>query len=379
VIFSILNILIVLLLPAISINLTSRLTVFNKLSPVFICYLVGIILANTPGYKIDAKIVTSLYEAAVMFAIPMLLYNVRLAQWPKVAKLSLLSFLLAVVSALVGASIVSFIFKDIPEVWNLSGMLIGIFVGGTANMQAIGVGLGVSDVAFVQLNAAEVACCGVYLLFLVSIAQKLALYFLPAYKLSPIETIKEELSTENDGYKLNITDILLNFLIAIVVILFSVGLTYLITGKINNPGWLIILITSLSLLGSTFKRINRLKGGFETGNYLLLMFCTGIGLMADFSLVIKDGLEILVYVSLMLLVIVIIHFFLSYLFKVDADNMIISSTATIFGPAFIGQIAAALKNKDIIFPGMVISMMGIGIANYLGISMAYLLKMLLGY
>lgn len=375
---TIFNILLVILLPAISIYLIRSVKLFSKLSPVFICYSTGILLANTPGYKINTKSITSLYEAAVLFAIPMLLYNVRLKLWPKIARVTLLSFLLAVVSALIGTCLVTFFYRSIPNVCNFSGMLIGIFVGGTANMQAIGVALGVSDASFIQLNAAEVACCGIYLLFLVSIAQKMALYFLPVYKAPKLELITEDIGEEEGTYIVSFKEVIFNFLIAIVIIALSAGLTYLITGEIKNPSWIIILITTLSLLASTFKRVNHLKGGYEIGNYLLLMFCTGIGLMADFSLVMKDGLEILSYVTMVLVAIVLIHFFLSYLFKIDSDNMIISSTATIFGPAFIGQVAGSLKNRDIIFPGMIISMMGIGIANYLGISIAYLLKMMLG-
>ncbi len=371
------NILLVILLPAISIYLIKNTLLFRKLSPVFICYSTGILLANTPGYKINAKSITNIYEAAVLFAIPMLLYNVKLKLWPKVAKVTLLSFLLAVIAALIGTCLVTFFYRNVPNVCNLSGMLIGIFVGGTANMQAIGIALGVSNAAFVQLNTAEVACCGIYLLFLVTIAQKMALYFLPVYTPPKLELITEDIPTDEGIYKVNIKDVLFNFAIAIVIIVLSAMISYLITGSMLNPSWIVILITTFSLVASTFKRVNKLKGGYEVGNYLLLMFCTGIGLLADFSIVLKDGLDILSYVTMVLVAIVVIHFILSYLFKIDSDNMIISSTATIFGPAFIGQVASSLKNRDIIFPGMIISLMGIGIANYLGISIAFLLKMLL--
>ncbi|MCB0503709.1 MAG: DUF819 family protein, partial [Bacteroidetes bacterium] len=67
---------------------------------------------------------------------------------------------------------------------------------------------------------------------------------------------------------------------------------------------------------------------------------------------------------------------LAYLFKIDADTTLIASTSTIFGPAFIGQVAMSMKNKEIIFSGMIASMLGIAISNFTGLGLAYLLKML---
>lgn len=381
--FDIFTVLLIVLLPGLSFILIKKFSILNKLGPVFICYATGIIIANIPGITINNKLVTSLYEASVLFAIPMLLYTVRLADWPKLARKSVLSFLLATIAALIGCFSVSFFFKDLHQVWNLSGMLTGIFVGGTANMQAIGVALGVSNAEFIQLNAAEVAVCGIYLLFLVSIAQKVLQLVLPKYssEVNKIDNeegfIEIETKVESASKSKLLKGIINNFGVTIIILLMSSGISFLITSSFINPTAIVILITSLSLMASTIKKVNTLKSGYETAEYLLLMFCTGIGLMADFSLIIKDGLEILLFVGVILSVIFILHLLFCYFFRIDADNMIISSTATIFGPAFIGQVAASIKNKEIIFPGIVISMIGISIANYLGIGIAFFLKYLL--
>jgi len=68
---------------------------------------------------------------------------------------------------------------------------------------------------------------------------------------------------------------------------------------------------------------------------------------------------------------------LAKIFKIDADTVIITSTATIFGPAFIGQIAMSIKNKEIIFSGMIASMVGIALGNFLGVGMSTILKALM--
>jgi uncharacterized membrane protein len=76
-----------------------------------------------------------------------------------------------------------------------------------------------------------------------------------------------------------------------------------------------------------------------------------------------------------MIITLITNVFLAYILKIDADTTIITSTSTIFGPAFIGQVAMSMKNKEIIFSGMIASMVGIAIANFAGIALAKLLQL----
>ena len=54
--------------------------------------------------------------------------------------------------------------------------------------------------------------------------------------------------------------------------------------------------------------------------------------------------------------------------------MIITSTAAIYGPAFIGPVANAIKNRDMIVPGITMGLLGYAIGNYIGIGIAMLLR-----
>jgi uncharacterized membrane protein len=62
----------------------------------------------------------------------------------------------------------------------------------------------------------------------------------------------------------------------------------------------------------------------------------------------------------------ILHFFLASLFKIDTDTILITSTAGIFGPPFVGPIAKALKNEEIIVSGITTGLVGYALGNYLG-------------
>ena len=65
---------------------------------------------------------------------------------------------------------------------------------------------------------------------------------------------------------------------------------------------------------------------------------------------------------------------MSFIFRIDRDTVIIASTAAIFGPAFIGPVANAIGNRDIIAMGIALGLIGYAIGNYFGLGLAYLLN-----
>ncbi len=62
------------------------------------------------------------------------------------------------------------------------------------------------------------------------------------------------------------------------------------------------------------------------------------------------------------------------LLRLDRDTVLITSTAAIYGPAFVGSVAVALKNKEIVFSGIAASLIGIAAGNYLGLCIAWWLS-----
>jgi len=54
--------------------------------------------------------------------------------------------------------------------------------------------------------------------------------------------------------------------------------------------------------------------------------------------------------------------------------VIITSTAAIFGPAFVGPVSNAIRNPGVVFSGITMSLLGFACANYLGILVATVLK-----
>jgi uncharacterized membrane protein len=70
----------------------------------------------------------------------------------------------------------------------------------------------------------------------------------------------------------------------------------------------------------------------------------------------------------------ILHILLSRLFRVNADDYLITTTAFIYSPPFVPVVAAALKNKEVIITGITVGIIGYIIGNYLGVGLGYFLK-----
>ncbi len=80
------------------------------------------------------------------------------------------------------------------------------------------------------------------------------------------------------------------------------------------------------------------------------------------------------FIGLVIVGSLILHALLSWIFRINVDDYIITSTALSNSPPFVPVVAAALRNKEVVVPGMIIGVIGYAIGNYLGVAIAYLLK-----
>ena len=130
----------------------------------------------------------------------------------------------------------------------------------------------------------------------------------------------------------------------------------------------ILTITTVGLLLSLIPYINRIQKTFQAGMYIIIVFCLVVSSMADLKGIIQpEYIDLLLYVALVYFGSLFIHILLSMIFKIDADTVIITSTAMIYSPPFVPVIAGALKNKDVIISGLSAGILGYVIGNYLGI------------
>lgn len=373
---NVLQIAIILIFPFISKWLSQQRGFRGWLPPVVLCYALGIILGNMPGFPINKAISQTASEASILFAIPLLLYSTNLPQWMRHANKTLLSFALCMLSGLISITAMVFFFQDkITDIWKVSGMIAGLYTGGTPNMQGVAFALGASEETIVLVNAADIVTGAALLLFFTSLAHRFFGLFLPSFKNGSTHiSMQRDLSLA----KISLRDSAKGIALTVGIIGISVGLTWGIFGNLNQTIFIMLMLTSLSVGASFIPRIRQWQGTFETGELFLLAFCVAIGSLANFSEIIRTGQYFIGYVTVVLLGIIFLHTLFARIFNIDRDTMMLTSTAALFGPAFVGQIATVIQNKELVFSGISMGLLGYAIGNYWGISIAYWIKYLLG-
>lgn len=366
-----------LLVPALAMWAAERVKLFKLLGPVVLCYAAGIIAANIPGVHVDQKVAMNLNEGSVALAIPLLLFSTELKKWLSLGWKLLLSFALACVSAVVAAGGVAWLFRhQTDEWWKVAGMLVGVYVGGTANMSAVGLALETKTETFVLLSAADVVAGGAWLLVLLTVAQRVLGKFLKPFTLEAhhelVEHPGESLSVWT---KKHIPSMVTGFALAMAMVLVSVGLSMGMKGKMDVMVVLLTL-TALGILASLLPQVRALKGPYELGEYILLVFCVAVGSLADVRQVAGGSAVLFAFVVAVMMAAIVLHMFLCWVFRIDVDTALISSTATIYGPAFIGPVAASLKNRALVGPGLTMGLAGIALGTWLGIATAQVLRAL---
>ncbi|AHW61948.1 Uncharacterized membrane protein [Draconibacterium orientale] len=369
--------------PVLVIYLEGKFSILKKIGAVLICYGVGLIIGNMDVLPHGAeKYQNMLTDITIPLALPLILFSVDVRSWFKMARSAFLALVTGLISVLLIVIIGFFIFRnDIENSWQVAGMLVGVYTGGTPNMAAMKTALNVSQELYIMTHTYDLTLGAIYLVFILSIGQKVFLWFLPPFK--PVETegsAAEEINTEEefesyDGMlkKKTLLPLLGAFGISVAILGVSYGISLLLP-KEYQTAVVILLITTFGIAFSFVPKIKAIKKTFQLGMYLILIFCLTVASMADISKLSNISFSLFYYVALAVYGSHIIHIALARIFKIDADTVIISTSALICSPPFVPVVAGALKNRQVILTGLVVGIAGYAVGNYLGVLIAYLLK-----
>jgi uncharacterized membrane protein len=340
-------------------------------STIVACYVIGMVVSNLRLWPIDGQLMETVAGAGMLVGLPLLLLSVDVRSSIRYARGMLFSFVLCCLSGLVCTGAVAyFLAGRMPDSYKIAGMLTGLYTGGTPNVQAIGLALEAPASYLVLLQAADVLLGGAYLLGLIT--------FLPAVfaRFYPPTSVPEggDAGAEVVAMPAGAGGLATQAGAAITVIALSLFICRLSTGQWYHPTVLILCLTSLSLLVTLHPLSKRLGNTYPLGEYFVLIFCVALGLLADFRELAATGLDLLLFSALALSSTTLLHLLLARFFGVDRDTVILSSVAAFYGPVFVAQVAAAIRNRHLLAAGLAVSLVGFGIGNYLGIGVAYLLR-----
>lgn len=396
---TVISIILIFVLPAPIVWLTRRNKILGVIGAIACCYIVGFVfsLIGLSGVSYDKSLTTTVAYVLVALSIPLILFSIDLRAVKTLTKNTIVGYSLCIVSVIIVAVAMFFITVNFfPDGGNLSAMIVGLYTGGTPNMNAIGAAMGVETNVLNASNVSDTVVGGIYFLLLISVIPKFYQFLLNRKK-RPLATSMEppaqnpETAVADDGGqdkfkktddytfgfsirdKKSVLKLLGAFGLAVACLGVGALLEFLIEGTVGEN--LLYILLAVSVLGvalSFIKPVREIKGQYTLGMYLILMFSLALSMSIDWSVFLSDILPIMAFFACAQIATILIHIILCAIFRVDGGTAVITSTAGVYGPPFIAPVAKAANRPDLIAPGVICGAVGLAIGTLLGIGMGQL-------
>lgn len=377
-----------LVLPAVVVYLCNKFSWLDKLGVVIVCYVVGLLIgAAGPDNAAADQAKNTVSSAAVALALPLLLFSVNVGGVTRLARRATLSMLLAF-GAVVAVVVAGFLLvRDIlPGAWQLAGMAVGLYTGGTPNVAAIRTALDVEADLYIAVHTYDTVVGLFYLLFASALAKPLFSRFLPRVEAADThvaaaagaDDVQAAVNPQVSGVlrRGSLFPLLGAVVVSALIVGASVGIGGLFPAE-HGDAVTILSITTLAVAASFIPRLRRIEGSFAAGMYLIYVFCIAVGSMADFRGLLQHwNWPLLGFLTLAVFGSLFLHALLARLFRIDVDTVIITSVAFICSPPFVPGVANALQNRNVLLPGLYAGIVGYAVGNFAGVAMAYLLRAL---
>ena len=385
----ILSLLFYFVVPYLVILLCRRYSVMNKIGEILTLYIIGIIVSNVfvfpLGFGDSLKgIQDGLTSVMILLAFPMILFGCDFKNWK--LKNAITALCIGLVSVLVVDVIGYYIFNDEQTGFEkIAGLLVGVYTGGTPNLASLKIALDVDAETYIFVHTFDMIISFVYLVFLMSFGIKVFRLFLRQQEDGSefkVQSSEFKVQSSDQSYsgiftKRHFPKTLGAFGLAILIVGVGMGVSFFISGKIDNMLVLILTMTTLSIAASFLPFVRKMEKSYDAGMYLVLIFSLVVATMVDITAIdYKSGINIIMYIAFMIFCSLILSVILAKIFKVDSDTMVITSVALINSPLFVPMIAESMKNKKVIITGITVGVIGYAVGNYLGIIVTQVLNAL---
>ena len=377
-----------IIFPILIIEAFKRWTIVQKIGTVVLAYAVGIIASlcgvfnfATPDVAASfSKLQSTIMSVAVPLAIPLMLFNCDFKLWTKSLPKTAWALTTGIVAVIIASISGYFIFRNnVPEIAKVTGMMAGIYTGGTMNFNALGAALNVDRSVMAIVLAFQMVITTPYIFFLLGGGYKIFRKLLPYKDITHKGRMDEDEVETNDveNYrgmfeKKNFIGMMKGLGLSICFLAVGAGLALLITGTLNELV-VILTITTLSIIASFFKSVRELPKTFELGMFFILIFSVIVASMFDINSVNGGSLYIGGFVFWIIGISVAIHLILCRIAKVSGDLFCVCQVGLLCSPPFVPPIAGAMKNKKVLISGIVVGLVGYAIGTYLGALLAWVL------
>ena len=298
----------------------------------------------------------------------LMLLEVDLKLFLKLGKSLVISYILAILSIAFGFIAVAIIFNFSKESAGAFGALAGSWMGGTANMIAVGSALEVSKEAFgyaLIVDSINYTIWVALLLFLTPFANLFNKF---------TNANKNSINTLEVGCACNLGAPKYWFLISLALLASLISQVIAQVVVLLSQTTTIVLVSSILGVIGSFTRLKFINGSSEVSMSMLYMIIALIGSKAVLDNFDEVGIFILAG-FIILLIHASIMMIGAKIFRLDLFSITVASLANIGGIAS-APILAATYNKNLVSIGIVMAIMGYLIGTFGGLIVGNILIML---
>jgi len=401
-IYSYFSLLILFVTLVLFLQIKVKLSIFKFIPGLTFIYFGGMIGASLHIWQLTPEI-SHFISGLKYYLLPMMLFLLLLKNdirdifklGPKLVG----SFLAVTASIIIGFIIVFMAFKSKLDVdaWQTFAILSSSWVGGSTNMAAAQVGLGVQEgsqaltYAFLMDNI----CASFWLIMLITLAPMREKFnkFSGAHSADVDEIIRSiHLSAEANEDKRDYE--FMDFMLTLGLGLGVAGIVLVLGKQVVHPstlekgaffyglrsffsgsGWVVILATIFGLIGSTTP-LKKIKGTDHIGSVLLYVVVALIATATDFSTISFSEAAIYIVAGFIILGFhLIVLLIMAKIFKLDLYICGIASQANI-GGTVSAPILAGTYDEALIPAGLMMGILGSAIGTVTALILAKLLIML---
>ncbi len=345
--------------------------IFNYLPGIVIVYALSMFIAQSMHWSGDDAI-TSSYKLLKNNLLPAMLFlmllSINFKAFITMGRSLLIAYSGAFISLIFSFIFIFWLFDFTAQESGVFAALSGSWMGGTANMLAIGSALHVSES---HMGYAMIVDSVNYTFWVMSLLSLVAIA--PRFnRWSGAHISHENISDIGCSCTIGPKRYWLLLIAALIISLLSQIIALQIEG-LSQTTWVVLIATLFGLIGSQTP-LSKVNGANQIANVMLYLLVALIGSRASF----ENGSAIVTYIlagSAILLLHALFMIVLAKVFKLDLFSIGVASLANIGGVASAPLLAAAY-NRSLIGIAVLMAIMGYLIGTFGGLFVGYALQVI---
>ena len=339
----------------------------RKLGSTMVILMLGLLLANVTTWTPDPSAVSWVNGPLTSFAIAELLLAVELRSVIPDARRLLLPFLTAVAGTLVAVVLVGLLLSGwLGQSWmSLAGLLSATFTGGSLNFVSVARSLEIPPSLLLIATAADHVAFTAWFVVSLLIGRGGR-----QHRATDTPVLKSSASTPTNAFVMpSLREVLFGLLWGGAVLLISDRMGgFLRLLGIDVPS--ILVLTTVALIAAQLPRSDSRSACYGLGLVLIQPFFAVIGLSSSLGDLFGDGLPVLLYAGLVVLVQAIVVLQARRWFRWPLAECLVASQAAVGGPSTALALAGSLERPNLVLPSVAIGLLGYLLGTYVGLAVS---------